>query len=128
MGHRYYDPVRGRFLTRDPIGYAGGIHLYAFANNNPVMNANPMGLLSLTDLANFSSGFFDNVTFGLTGWLRNQGAERLGVPKVVHEQSGVYRAGDYTATGVQVATGVGGIAKAGGNCPGQMLRNMEQCV
>ena len=39
LGHRYYDPASGRFLTRDPIGYAGGINLYAYAANRvPVMN------------------------------------------------------------------------------------------
>jgi len=28
MGHRYYSPGTGRFLTRDPKGYGGGINLY----------------------------------------------------------------------------------------------------
>lgn len=27
-GQRYYDPYTGRSVTRDPIGYAGGINLY----------------------------------------------------------------------------------------------------
>jgi len=36
LGHRYYDPSTGRFVTRDPIGYGGGINLYGFAGNNPV--------------------------------------------------------------------------------------------
>jgi hypothetical protein len=40
---RYYDPLTGRFLTRDPIGYAGGLNLYAFAGNNPVSYADPSG-------------------------------------------------------------------------------------
>lgn len=26
---RHYDPLYGRWLTRDPIGYAGGINLFA---------------------------------------------------------------------------------------------------
>ncbi len=44
MTHRYYDPNAGRFLTRDPIGYAGGINLYAYTGNNPVNRADPKGL------------------------------------------------------------------------------------
>ena len=34
--HRYYDPARGRWLTRDPIGYAGGVNLYGYCRNEPL--------------------------------------------------------------------------------------------
>ena len=30
---RYYDPNCGRFVSQDPIGLAGGRHLYVFADN-----------------------------------------------------------------------------------------------
>ena len=43
MGHREYDPSACRFLTRDPIDYDGGINLYAYAGNNPIMFADPSG-------------------------------------------------------------------------------------
>ncbi len=43
-GLRYYDPSVGRFLTRDPVGYEGGINLYTFCGNNPVNYADPSGL------------------------------------------------------------------------------------
>jgi RHS repeat-associated protein len=33
---RYYDPSAGRFLTRDPISYGGGVNLYAHVASNPV--------------------------------------------------------------------------------------------
>ena len=42
-GLRYYDPSVGRFLTRDPIGYEGGINLYTFCGNNPVNHIDPGG-------------------------------------------------------------------------------------
>ena len=43
LGHRFYDPDMGRFVTRDPIGYKGGINLYGFAGNNPVNESDPSG-------------------------------------------------------------------------------------
>ncbi len=42
--NRYYDPVRGRFTQEDPIGLAGGINLYGFANGDPVNFSDPFGL------------------------------------------------------------------------------------
>ncbi|MFI2794025.1 RHS repeat-associated core domain-containing protein [Haloferula sp. A504] len=35
-GYRYYDPVMGRWPSRDPIGKRGGMNLYGFALNRPL--------------------------------------------------------------------------------------------
>ena len=43
--HRYYDPGNGRWLTRDPMGYAGGINLYGYVGNDPVDEDDPEGLI-----------------------------------------------------------------------------------
>jgi len=42
--HRYYDPGNQRWVTRDPIDYAGGINLYGYVTNNPVNAVDPDGL------------------------------------------------------------------------------------
>jgi len=49
MGHRYYDPAEGRFVTRDPMSYGGGINLYGFAGNDPVNGSDASGLRPLTE-------------------------------------------------------------------------------
>ncbi|MBV4539430.1 RHS repeat-associated core domain-containing protein, partial [Pseudomonas urmiensis] len=41
--YRYYDPQVGRFVSADPIGYAGGLNLYAYAPN-PIAWTDPLGL------------------------------------------------------------------------------------
>ncbi|HEY3413117.1 MAG TPA: RHS repeat-associated core domain-containing protein [Armatimonadota bacterium] len=43
MTHRYYDPATGRWLTRDPIGYNGGINLYGYVGGDPVNGSDPSG-------------------------------------------------------------------------------------
>lgn len=44
LGHRMYDPSAGRFVNRDPIGYAGGLNLYAYCGGDPVNLVDPSGL------------------------------------------------------------------------------------
>jgi RHS repeat-associated protein len=44
MRNRYYDPKAGRFTQEDPIGLAGGMNLYGFANGDPVNFSDPFGL------------------------------------------------------------------------------------
>jgi RHS repeat-associated protein len=43
LGARYYDPEVGRFLSPDPIGFAGGLNLYGYCFNNPVGLVDPAG-------------------------------------------------------------------------------------
>jgi len=41
---RPYDPSRGRYLSPDPLGLAGGLNLYAYAGQDPIGQADPLGL------------------------------------------------------------------------------------
>ena len=43
MGHRHYDSNLGRFVSRDPIGFAGGLNLYAYGRANPIQYVDPRG-------------------------------------------------------------------------------------
>jgi RHS repeat-associated protein len=50
--NRYYAPVVGRWLTRDPIGTDGRINLYAYVGSSPVGNVDACGTNAWTDAAN----------------------------------------------------------------------------
>ena len=50
-GYRYYDPVPGRWPSRDPIGESGGINLYGMVGNDAVDNVDTLGLKQLEDIS-----------------------------------------------------------------------------
>jgi RHS repeat-associated protein len=52
----YYDVLAGRFLTRDPIGFEGGINLYEYVGNCPLGRHDPSGLRSFVDPVNHVVG------------------------------------------------------------------------
>ena len=53
---RGYDPEIGKWLSADPIGEAGGMNLYAYADGNPVSLSDPFGLCGESE-----GGFWNQV-------------------------------------------------------------------
>jgi RHS repeat-associated protein len=49
--HRFYDPVKGRYITPDPLGLAGGGHAYEYAGANPLGRVDPLGLFEVPTAA-----------------------------------------------------------------------------
>jgi len=46
-GYRYYDPVTGRWPSRDPLGETGGENLYSFVGNDGVNRWDYLGMLEV---------------------------------------------------------------------------------
>jgi RHS repeat-associated protein len=69
-GHRYYSPAIGRWTTRDPLGEAGGMNLYAFVGNSPVNWVDPFGL----QVQAYQVGTFDTL----------QGLSQVGDDLAIH--------------------------------------------
>jgi integrase/recombinase XerD len=58
-GYRYYDPVTGRWPSRDPIEESGGINLYGFLENNALVYYDFLGLeLKLNIQYGYYGGIF----------------------------------------------------------------------
>ncbi|THH50053.1 RHS element protein, partial [Escherichia coli K-12] len=59
--HRYYDPLKGRYITQDPIGLKGGWNFYQYPLN-PISEIDPQGLnpLILSVVALMSCGLFSS--------------------------------------------------------------------
>jgi len=71
LGQRFYDPSVSRFLTRDPYGYPGGMNLYRYASNNPIMNMDPSGMFDawhwyMNGMGGFSEWVDTNLMSGST--------------------------------------------------------------
>jgi len=54
---RYYSPGLGRFISQDPIGFAGGMNLYGYVENDPT---------DLTDLFGLKGGLSSCSAWGVT--------------------------------------------------------------
>lgn len=81
MGHRYYDPRTGRFITQDPAG--SGDNWYAYANNDPVNSIDPSGLSTglpgtLGAPDQHYSGSFGSDPFELFGEQTSTGNSQMG--------------------------------------------------
>jgi RHS repeat-associated protein len=88
--HRVFDPARGRWMQRDPIGYLGGPNLYAYVSGEPMGYVDPMGLdaywlgdalrhIGLTGLGEYADNFADGTveaaeTIAQSPWAFARGA------------------------------------------------------
>ncbi len=68
---RYYHPQLRRFLNPDPLGQLGGLNLYTYAGNNPVLGMDPSG-----EVANLVTGgagaLVGGAAGGLIAWWRGE--------------------------------------------------------
>jgi RHS repeat-associated protein len=71
FGRRYYHPILGRFITRDPEGFEDGPNLYAYLRNNPLTDFDLYGLFSWRNMwggtRDFFGGAWDHTRGGISG-------------------------------------------------------------
>lgn len=57
--YRLYQPTLGRWITRDPSGFSGGLNLYEFVNSNPVNLIDPLGNYGIGYAWNWWKDYFN---------------------------------------------------------------------
>ncbi len=62
LGHRYYDPSIGRFLSSDPA--QAGSNWYAYCDNNPLVRVDPTGFRPWWHDVVAIGGFVSDYTIG----------------------------------------------------------------
>jgi hypothetical protein len=55
IGHRFYSPSLGRWMSRDPIGERGGINVYALLGNAPPVLLDRLGLAAASGVGDASA-------------------------------------------------------------------------
>lgn len=71
--YRGYDPERGRWLSPDPLGEAGGLNLYGYTNNDPINGVDPLGLATQNHALKVAAAW--GVAWGAAGGLAEKGME-----------------------------------------------------
>jgi RHS repeat-associated protein len=103
-GAREYDPATGSYLQSDPFGLNAGLNTYAYVGGSPLMFYDPYGLYSwndfINDAADYSAGFGDSLSFGLTAYAR----EGLGINGGIDKCSAAYRGGELSDLAFEVGT------------------------
>jgi RHS repeat-associated protein len=115
FGARDYDSHTGRFMSKDPIGFAGGdTNLYAYVLGDPVNLIDPTGLDWTDTAASFSAGLGDALLLGFGDELRAWTDRAFGWngSAFVDQCSAAYSAGEWT--GIVASTLAGGVTGAGG--------------
>jgi RHS repeat-associated protein len=127
FGAREYDPVIGRWLSRDPIGFDGGDgNLYAYVGNDPVNRIDPFGTKwykpsswSDEDIASFGAGLGDVLTFGVSRTIRRS----LDYDDLVNPCSEAFRNGEIA--GIAASILLGGLAGASRATAAQGVRGFQ---
>jgi RHS repeat-associated protein len=107
--NRFYDPNRGQFTQADPIGLAGGLNVYGFAEGDPVNFDDPFGLCPPRD------DDLSDCAPGSSGWYAKRIATAEG-SRPLNEIGGVLATCGESAVCMSVATAggiAGGIARVG---------------
>ena len=108
---RYYDPSGGRFVSRDPEGFAAGDdNLYRYVGNAPTDATDPSGL---AENPQFNGGYYNLPAGQSTPYMPDCGPSGGFVPPPVTSSDYYYFGGDWLDMAANIAAGAGDTVSAG---------------
>jgi len=118
---RYYEPETGRYISPDPIGLAGGLNVWGYAEQNPLGFVDHNGLWAIGDplpqgIVDAAAGFGDAISsgFGLFDTSLSELARKtLNVNGSVKQCSSAYLGGQYAGYGLSFGLGGYGLVRGG---------------
>jgi RHS repeat-associated protein len=73
---RYYSPLTHRFINADPIGFAGGMNWYSYANANPKIFIDPAGNRGVAAIADVLNNAVQSFRAGADTYFHHRSAGR----------------------------------------------------
>ena len=117
---RSYSPSLGRWLQRDPAGFAGSLNLYLYSLANPMRWSDPFGLFPWSTIGDIAGGIADGVgeiASGIYQTARHPINTAVALGSQVHAQYVVFREAGHgvldSAAGAGAATVVAGMGAEG---------------
>ena len=117
MRARYYSPELRRFINADPIGFAGGMNWYQYANGNPISYVDPSGnLFEAANVGRQPTGVLDFAELMLTDFPAAVYQGVTGIPEQIADRGReIKQGGDplsvYIGGSLEFAGGVGSLIK-----------------
>ena len=82
--------------------------MYSYTENDPLNYVDSLGLFGIQDVSNFSAGFGDTISFGMTGCIRRHWERNIdGWKDTTNTSSNPYRVGELSGAVWQIADGGG---------------------
>jgi RHS repeat-associated protein len=116
---RYYSPELQRFISEDPIGFEGGINLFAYVGNNPVNFIDPSGQVPLIVIIPVVAGVING---GISAYKKSQecNADFMDIFQAFGNGAVGGITGSTVGLGIIALTGNPYLAGAGGGLTGNL--------